>query len=810
MRLTRTYWHRKFVAIVFACVGSLAAGAAMGQAQKMAAQPAAKTPQITSVFPAGGQRGSSVSFEIKGKNLAEVTDLHFSAPGAKVENLEAKGGDRLLATVAIDKDAALGNVELRALAADGLSNLKLVRVDELPEATEADSKNDLPEQAQPVEFPVVLNGQLSVADVDCYRIHIAKRTRLVLEVEARRLGSPADTRLRVLDARGEFLVEATASPAVRPDERIDYEFAGPADYIVVVEDAQYGGGDGAIYRLRVGQWPYAATMFPLGGRRGESVEVTIEGGNLREPLKQRVELPADPQVSTLRPEFKLKQGTLIAPMTLAVGDSPEVTEQEPNDDAKEPQSVPVPIVVNGRISQSRDKDRFVIEAKKGEKIAVEVFADRLGSALDSVLTVTDKNGRQVAENDDVRTGPTNRNQRIAVPQPPVSDSRAEFTAPADGAYTITIDDRYNGGGPEFAYRLQIGPNSPDFSLAYGAPQQPNQQQQRQNQPSAPTDVINLEPGKSVTIPVTVTRRGYDGPIELTAEELPRGLSAQATNIAAKQAGGQVVIKAEKDAERHVGRVRIIGSAKIDGQDVRRPVQQEIVLASIDPTHVARHAISDFALVVARREQPLAVKAPDETVLARGTEAELQVSIDRRAGLKGPVTIKLDKLPKGVEATTTTIADDETMATVKISAAANVAIAKPKIQVISQGKLGAATVQATAEVSLAIVMPFELALDPKEKQIEVAAGESCSLKLGVKRQGNFDGPITLAVTGLPAGVTATPDKIEAGEYEIEVSLATTAETKLGKRSIKIQAVGEIGKQKITVETAAIVLTVKPAD
>jgi len=776
----------------------------------MQAQPAAKTPQITSVFPAGGQRGSTVSFEVKGKNLGEVTDLHFSGPGAKVENLEAKGADRLLAKVAIDKDAPLGNIALRALAADGLSNLKMFRVDELPEAIEADAKNDLPHEAQSIDFPVAINGQLSVADVDCYRIHVAKRQRLVLEVEARRLGSPADTRLRVLDARGEFVAQATATPAVRPDERIEYEFAGPADYVIAVEDSQYGGGDGAVYRLRVGQWSFAASVFPLGGRRGESVEITLEGGNLPRPLKQRVELPGDSQVATLRPEFKQKRGTLITPMLLAVGDSPELTEKEPNDDAKEPQSLSAPVVVNGRIGQARDKDRFVIEAKKGEKIAVEVFADRLGSALDSVLTITDKNGRVVAENDDLRTGPTNRNQRIAVPQPPVSDSRAEFTVPADGAYTITVDDRYNGGGPEFAYRLQIGPNPPDFSLAYGTPQQPNQQQQRQNQPPAPTDVINLEPGKSVTIPVTVTRRGFDGPIELAAEELPKGLSAQATNIAAKQAGGQVVIKAEKDAERHVGRVRIVGSAKIDGQDVRRPVQQEIVLASLDPTHVARHAISDFALVVTRRESPLVLKTPEELVLARGTETELQLSIDRRAGLKGPVTIKLDKLPKGVDATTLTIAEDETSGAVKLTAAANATIAKPKIQVVSQGKLGAATVQAATEVALAIVMPFELAIDPKEKQIEVEVGESCSLKLGVKRQGNFDGPITLAVTGLPTGMTATPDKIDANQDEIEISLATTAETKPGKRSIKIQAVGEIGKQRITVETAAITLTVKRAE
>jgi hypothetical protein len=200
------------------------------------------------------------------------------------------------------------------------------------------------------------------------------------------------------------------------------------------------------------------------------------------------------------------------------------------------------------------------------------------------------------------------------------------------------------------------------------------------------------------------------------------------------------------------------------------------------------------------------------VLARGLETELKIAIDRKAGLKGPVEIKLDKLPKGVTAEKLTIAEDETEGIVKLKSDASATVAKQKIQIISQGKLGAATVEASAEVALAIVPPFELALDPKEKELELVIGEACTLKVAVKRQGNFDGPIELTVSGLPGGVSVMPDKVEPDQDEVELNFVVSDEAKpnKSKRPVKIQATGEIGKQKVKFETAAINVTVKKAE
>ena len=52
-----------------------------------------------------------------------------------------------------------------------------------------------------------------------------------------------------------------------------------------------------------------------------------------------------------------------------------------------------PAIVNGRIDESGDWDLFQFEGREGETIVAEVIARRLGSRLDSVLELTDVDGK---------------------------------------------------------------------------------------------------------------------------------------------------------------------------------------------------------------------------------------------------------------------------------------------------------------------------------------------------------------------------------------------------------------------------------
>jgi len=198
--------------------------------------------------------------------------------------------------------------------------------------------------------------------------------------------------------------------------------------------------------------PRLDRITPLGGAAGSSVEVEIVGADLEEAdrmlfdhpgikaehVKDRkftVSIAADVPSGTYDAYVVGKYG-VSSPRLFAVShDLVEVQEKEPKDMATA-QAVAVNFVVNGTSDQGRD-DVFRFPAKKGQRIVVECFAQRLDSQLDGVLTLTDKNGRQLASN----RGYFGR------------DPLVEFVAPDDGDYFVILHDlAYTGGHP---YRLLI-------------------------------------------------------------------------------------------------------------------------------------------------------------------------------------------------------------------------------------------------------------------------------------------------------------------------------------------------------------------
>jgi hypothetical protein len=117
-----------------------------------------------------------------------------------------------------------------------------------------------------------------------------------------------------------------------------------------------------------------------------------------------------------------------------------IPEKEPNDGFRQAQKIQVPQVIDGLIDRPRDVDVFRFEGKAGQKVICEILAARHGSALDSILTIYDAQGRELASNDDTEASP---------------DSRLEVTLPKAGIYHVTVMDAHDQGGPEHVYRLVV-------------------------------------------------------------------------------------------------------------------------------------------------------------------------------------------------------------------------------------------------------------------------------------------------------------------------------------------------------------------
>src|SRR5207247_5912931 len=113
-------------------------------------------------------------------------------------------------------------------------------------------------------------------------------------------------------------------------------------------------------------------------------------------------------------------------------------EKEPNNGFPQAQPIKIPQAIDGLIREPRDVDVFRLEGKAGQRLVFEVLAARHGSALDSILTLYDAAGQQLASNDDI-DGTT--------------DSRLDVILPKDGTYYLTLIDAHDQGGPAHVYRL---------------------------------------------------------------------------------------------------------------------------------------------------------------------------------------------------------------------------------------------------------------------------------------------------------------------------------------------------------------------
>ena len=128
-------------------------------------------------------------------------------------------------------------------------------------------------------------------------------------------------------------------------------------------------------------------------------------------------------------------------------------EAEPNDHPADVKPVAIPAMLNGRIDHPGDVDYWAVEAKKGDTLDLDLRAARLGSPLDSVLSIEDAQGKPLAKNDDRLPGQ--------------ADSQLTFKVPADGIYYIRVEDRFaSRGGSTYAYRLRVAPAQGDYRLTF--------------------------------------------------------------------------------------------------------------------------------------------------------------------------------------------------------------------------------------------------------------------------------------------------------------------------------------------------------
>jgi hypothetical protein len=178
-------------------------------------------PTLKSVGPAAARRGTQSTWRVSGTNLTAVKRWLVSGEGVDVVTAKPAAEGEVEVRVTVSETAALGYRELRALANEGLSNFRVVRIDTLHEREEAEP-NDTQSQAQPISPGEAVSATLKEREYDYFKIHLPAERPFVIDVEAQRLGQPVRPVLTLFDSAGNALNQATETRGLAHDARLAF------------------------------------------------------------------------------------------------------------------------------------------------------------------------------------------------------------------------------------------------------------------------------------------------------------------------------------------------------------------------------------------------------------------------------------------------------------------------------------------------------------------------------------------------------------------------------------------------------------
>lgn len=204
-------------------------------------------------------------------------------------------------------------------------------------------------------------------------------------------------------------------------------------------------------------------IYPAGATTGTTVDVELFGNGatgaaslltsvpglkferLKEERQFRLTIPAD-TAPGIYDVHVISPSGVSSSRHFVVSDRYEYLEQEPNTTLSEiSKSTVIDAtngvggVINGRLQEKGDVDHHRFRAKRGQRIVLECWAERIGSSLRPILELCDATGRrlQLSQSD---TG---------------IDPRIDFLVEADGVYIAKVFDLTFTGDATHVYRLDI-------------------------------------------------------------------------------------------------------------------------------------------------------------------------------------------------------------------------------------------------------------------------------------------------------------------------------------------------------------------
>lgn len=730
-------------------------------------------PAIGYMYPPGGQAGTTIDVVLGGYDWTPDIELFVLDPRISLEltgspgpvivpeppywfEKKARRSPFLMpretpAKLTIPSDVKPGVYRWQAANANGATATGRFTVSQRREVQESPGRI-APQDIESI--PVIVSGQiLKIEEVDQYRFVAPQDGPITLSLVAAAISSPLTAVVEVRGVNGQIIAEAADTNG--DDLRLTFTANAQQAYVVSVYDVDFRGNRSFVYRMALSAGPAIVAAIPAAGKRGDTRDVEFvgygvaTGGATLESLTRSVTFPDDSPGS-----FALQLETPFGtsePVALLLGDIPEVVESERRGD--EVSLLAVPSAVTGVLDERLGTDRYRVEGKKGEVLAIELLAHAIGSELDVSLSVLDAQGKPLQQADDL---------------PGTTDAGLEFAVPADGSYGLIVSDSSGRSGNRAAtYRLAVRHAEPSFTL------------------SGP-ELVDVPVGGKTALAIKATRvGGFKDPIHLRIDGLPVGVSIpEETLIAAGKNDVKIELTAAAEAGTTAALLRLTGRASIGDREMTQQMEPVLLAVTMKPPFTVDAEGKD-----------------DVTKWPRGTTFPGPVLIQRDEGFSGNIVLEMaakqGRHRQGIRGPELTVSPEvnrvlypvflpewlETTRTSRmvVNGVAQVADPKGRVRFLSsklQTRIGFLPTGALLKISCDV------------PELEVVAGRPFQIPLAVDRaQGLVESATIVIVDDRESAglVLAEPMEMDASRTQVLLAVVPLVESNfVGERTLTVRA------------------------
>ncbi len=750
----------------------------------------AEIPTIEYVDAPAIERGTATELRFVGANLQSARELLFYQPGLVSQKLTAESSEELVVNLRAADDCPTGLHAFRVLSEGGYSELRTICVTPHRVLRQSSATTELTLNTSVV-------GRFLDDEPSNYTIALHVGQSMSLDIEAIRLGvDMIDPAVAIRGPSGKIVAQADDSNLYRQDPITSIIAEETGSYSIEVMDAGRNAGERATYIMHVSGGPRPTSVFPMGGQPGTNIDVTF-CGDCRGTWTTSClipELPSSKFASyQLFAERDGQQSSTAIPFRLS--NLPNINESPDNDTFanQQPPSVPTFCAINGRIEQPLDRDCYWVRGVAGERLEIQAFAQRLGSAADTLLTIVDSSETPIAQSDDVDS----------------LDSRVDITVPRDEVFGIIVEEKRGKGGEGFGYRLEIVAARATAEVFLP----------RRDRLGQDMQTISIPVANRVLALMAVRKDDASGDAKLRFPDLPDGVTAHYLQPHVEQSVIPVVFEASPGSK-SLGRlipVEVTVHSPNDTTVGHFHQVTDLVRGPADAIYTEHHA--DQLAISTREAYPIRIKVVQpKAALAQDGTLDLVVHIERQEGFTGDVNLTVPWLPAWIDAEPLIVVPAESSQAVIRLRAWDKAI-KANWPLVIEGSAAKSSRRRTRNSSTAsfdtppptALFPQSVASElvelrvnssPATGKFRAAAaeqGETTTIQCNINASDDMQAVTQLVATleGLPNRVNCEPVKIDTLSPDITFSVRVPSDAPTGQfRNLACRLTGTLSGEAVS--------------